>query len=253
MGRLPSTRKQAREEGAEFYFTGRACKHGHSDKRRVSTKRCLSCEEAVNARMGAERKARRRAGEFTTVATCKYGHTSERYVSGGSCQQCATIRRRERRFLSRILDVQIYESDKPCRKGHYTRFGHNGFCVECVRARDRKRAQARERKDHVLRWQKENPHKARANNKRSRAARRNAVPPWADNAVIDKIYEGCPDGHQVDHIVPIQGDAVSGLHVEANLQYLTKEANSGKKNRFTPVTEYPDGRRVHIPKHLRID
>lgn len=104
----------------------------------------------------------------------------------------------------------------------------------------------------MARYQKENRAKVAATNKKSRAARRNAVPDWTDNDRIVEIYEACPDGWQVDHVIPIQGENVSGLHVPENLQYLTKEANSGKKNRFTPHIQYPDGRKVHIAPEHRI-
>ena len=49
---------------------------------------------------------------------------------------------------------------------------------------------------------------------------------------IELIYENKPPGLQVDHIIPINGDNVSGLHVPWNLQYLTPEANNKKSNKI---------------------
>jgi 5-methylcytosine-specific restriction endonuclease McrA len=59
------------------------------------------------------------------------------------------------------------------------------------------------------------------------------TPIWAD---LDKIYEfyfNCPIGYQVDHIIPLKGKLVSGLHVLNNLQYLTIEENLKKNNSYT--------------------
>ena len=91
------------------------------------------------------------------------------------------------------------------------------------------------------RWRKNNPHMARAIRGRRRAAEVNAIPVWADRHKIALIYAeanrltvetGVP--HEVDHIVPLQGKIVCGLHWEGNLQVLPKVENRSKLNRYRP-------------------
>lgn len=64
------------------------------------------------------------------------------------------------------------------------------------------------------------------------AAKMQRTPSWADLAAIKQIYLNCPESMEVDHIVPLQGKTVSGLHVPYNLQYLTPEQNRSKGNRI---------------------
>lgn len=59
-----------------------------------------------------------------------------------------------------------------------------------------------------------------------------ATPKWADLKQIKEIYLNCPKGYEVDHIIPIKNEIVSGLHVENNLQYLTRYENRSKSNKF---------------------
>lgn len=71
------------------------------------------------------------------------------------------------------------------------------------------------------------------------AAKLRRTPAWADHDKIKEIYERCAEmtrttgvKHEVDHIVPLQGKFVSGLHIHYNLQILTCEENRRKWNRF---------------------
>lgn len=61
---------------------------------------------------------------------------------------------------------------------------------------------------------------------------RKATPTWANLDKIAEIYRNCPKGFEVDHIVPITGKNVCGLHVETNLQYLPMSDNRRKGNKF---------------------
>jgi hypothetical protein len=55
-----------------------------------------------------------------------------------------------------------------------------------------------------------------------------ATPAWVDKKALREFYKNKPLGMSVDHIVPIGGKNVCGLHVIWNLQYLTLEQNKRK-------------------------
>lgn len=67
------------------------------------------------------------------------------------------------------------------------------------------------------------------------ATKLGATPKWADLNKIKTIYKNCPTGMHVDHIIPLRGELVCGLHVENNLQYLSPEQNRIKSNKFDVV------------------
>lgn len=97
-------------------------------------------------------------------------------------------------------------------------------------------------KQKSAKWQKENPGKCNANCRKRQSAKIQATPPWLtkeDFKQIEALYIKAKeleklDGikRHVDHIVPLQGKTVCGLHILINLQILTAEENMNKNNKL---------------------
>jgi membrane protein involved in colicin uptake len=82
------------------------------------------------------------------------------------------------------------------------------------------------------------PEKHCARQAKRRATKLNATPVWADLEAIKSWYslakmfdKTFKEKHHVDHIVPLQGKNICGLHVEYNLQVLTAVENIKKSNK----------------------
>lgn len=112
-----------------------------------------------------------------------------------------------------------------------------------------------------LRYKNDSEYRARivARESAKRAARKLAAPSWLTDrhlGEIDSVYaeaarlsEETGIAHQVDHIVPIKGKNVCGLHVPWNLQILTQSENAKKGNRYDDWKIYRT-RRTSIPKRM---
>ena len=71
-----------------------------------------------------------------------------------------------------------------------------------------------------------------ARHSKRRAYKLKAIPKWANLERIREIYKKCKKGYHVDHIIPLRGLNVCGLHVENNLQILKARDNIVKSNRL---------------------
>lgn len=91
-------------------------------------------------------------------------------------------------------------------------------------------------------WASNNTHKLREKGMRRYASQTQQTPNWLNKGhmvEIEGFYFFCKifKGYQVDHIVPIRGKTVSGMHVPWNLQVLTAEQNRAKSNSFNQQME----------------
>lgn len=97
-------------------------------------------------------------------------------------------------------------------------------------------------------WGRANRGKVSAIKARRTAALLNASPAWSNPLAIDAVYEfaaqrrAAGEDVHVDHIFPLQGKLVCGLHVEYNLQILPALENIAKGARLidAPVTAFSD-------------
>lgn len=90
-------------------------------------------------------------------------------------------------------------------------------------------------------YKKRNPHMGRADAMKRHARKKNAEPKWlteSQKVEILAIYEEAskrPGGPwHVDHIVPLAGKTVCGLHVPWNLRIITVHENVVKHNKLIP-------------------
>ena len=121
--------------------------------------------------------------------------------------------------------------------------GLSSWCRFCLNKNNKKYRQenkktlAAKRKIYDKQYLKNNKHLRNARNTKRRAYKLNATPNWAELDKIKIVYEKVKwleslTGlrYHVDHIVPLKGENVCGLHVWANLQILEFGINCSKGN-----------------------
>jgi len=97
-------------------------------------------------------------------------------------------------------------------------------------------------------WEKNNPQRIRQSKQKYRtlnkdkrnawlakyrATKLRATPPWFEQELVEKVYKKAKEwGFAVDHVVPLRGKNVCGLHCWANLQLLDPLLNSSKGNSY---------------------
>lgn len=138
-----------------------------------------------------------------------------------------------------------YFTGKPCSNGHVSeRLVDNYTCRACgIEATKRWISKNSERfKEKAKLWALENKQKKCAKQQRRRARKLRATPSWLTAQDFRKIeatylYSKVRTNitgvqHHVDHIVPLRGRSVCGLHVPWNLQVIPASDNLRKSNKL---------------------
>lgn len=215
--RVCLSRKEARKSGASHYFTGVACKNGHMCERLTKSKTCVECNRERALRNyhdtpGEIRVSRRRLSYERNKQSELEG--MKRYDRENS-EKIARIKSdwaRDNRDKVRATNAAYYSKEK-----------------ETVSARCKS-------------YRQNNNERYNSLAAKRRAQKGNATPSWLTpehHGQMLKFYEEAArltreTGviHHVDHIVPLQGRNICGLHVPWNLRVITMAENCSKGNRF---------------------
>ncbi len=139
-------------------------------------------------------------------------------------------------ICEQVKDLSLFYSDKRHSDGKDSRCKvcqKKACCAWRVENRPSVRSSA-------SKWHKSHPSKRRSDRAKRNAAKAKSIPPWMTPQHLRQIrqfYRDCPEGYEVDHIVPLRGKTVTGLHVIWNLQYLTREENLKKSNKLQTLPE----------------
>lgn len=97
-------------------------------------------------------------------------------------------------------------------------------------------------------WYEENRGRAISSVRMREANQKLSTPDWLTKSQIAEIesfywlardlYSVTGEKYHVDHIIPLQGENISGLHVPWNLQVLPADVNLAKGNRYDPDDIY---------------
>jgi hypothetical protein len=155
------------------------------------------------------------APRYFTGLPCKNGHVAERYAANKTCCECANA---------------TANSTKAKNRSKYT-----ASSVAWGRAHPDKLAEYQRRRNKLR------PDQRNLWTANYRSAKDSRQPNWLTNVDLlemESVYAYCAAlrkiglDYHVDHIVPLRGRTVSGLHVPWNLQVIPGSLNMSKSNRF---------------------
>jgi hypothetical protein len=245
-----SARKAIKGEASTYQ--GAPCKNGHKGVRLRTSGNCVDCLSEWRSRNKEKIAAQHRARQAANRERNRQRAKEWRAKNPGYAKRVDPEKRREYHAKWRAKNPDY------CRERNRAYWHANRDKLreasKAWRARNAEQLAAAQREKYLARReQAENVEKDRARAKQHyqshkgyyfaksqarRGVQRKAIPRWLDDqqwSEIEKIYSECSRRteatgvkHEVDHIVPLRGDGVSGLHVPWNLQILTAEENRAK-------------------------
>jgi len=175
---------------------------------------------------------------YFTGRPCKHGHIAFRCTVNGACLDCEKIKQK-------VTLKKRLKKEPDYYKNVYKR---NPEKLRAAAAAYRMKNQEKIRLISLKSAQTRKPQRAAAEMRRL-AAKLSATPKWLSDSELSWIqdYYNAARHHKeelgivlaVDHIVPLRGKDVCGLHVPWNLCLRTKSDNSKKHNKLTDDAYLP--------------
>lgn len=200
----------------------------------INTKICTKCKEKKSVDLFYKRSDQ--TDKYTSACkSCKRSHDNAHYAKTETKQKKAEYAKNLR------TNKEFLEKEKKY-KYEYNRKTEVKNCKKLKQQERRKNLEVvlKERM-RGLEYAKKHPEKFAMKTRTRKASKLKRTPQWLNNGhlfEIECIYKYCSSlrmiglKYEVDHIVPLQGKTVSGLHVPWNLQVILGKENASKGNRI---------------------
>jgi hypothetical protein len=175
------------------------------------------------------------AKHYFTGEPCKHGHIAPRKTKG-ACVEClkAEWAQAAETRAEYFREYNKREDVKDSKNAWYQENREQVIQAAATRP-------AALLKEYRNTWKANNKTQVLADNKVRRRKHRDATPSWLtrkQKSEIRQLYQiaitmtqTTGEQYVVDHIVPLRGDSVCGLHVPWNLRVITREENLRKSNK----------------------
>ena len=176
------------------------------------------------------------ATHYYTGEPCARGHIALRKTKG-ACVDC--LKEDWQKDNEKRSKKPKSEASKEAGRRYYER--NKSMVIARANART-----AEEKKQYKEKYKKENPDRYKTLTSLRRRRFRNATPPWLtylQKNEIRQLYmiavtmtKTTGERYVVDHIVPLHGQDVCGLHVPWNMRVITQDENLKKSNKYVAQT-----------------